>query len=285
MDGRKLSHQAREEIRIRAVRRVEAGESPEDVVRMLGFNRSSIYDWLARYREGGVEGLRYRKIPGRKPKLDDPQLEKLFHWITKGDPRELKLELSLWTRDLVRELIRRKFGVRLSTVSVRRLLHKFGLSPQRRLGCVGQHDTAPIDRWRREELPAIQRAAKGARAHVYFVEENTVRPQPDRGVPWAAVGNTPVVGETGVHLLDTLISVISQRGARRFMTVEGQVTAPNFITFLRRVLADSERSIFLIVDQHPVHRSATVRQFVDSTRGDLRLLFLPPHSPDPGADE
>jgi len=54
MEGRKVSHKAREEIRIRAVRRVEAGESPEDVVRILGFNRSSIYasGWLATVREG-----------------------------------------------------------------------------------------------------------------------------------------------------------------------------------------------------------------------------------------
>ena len=33
MDGRKLSHEALEEIRIRAVKRVEAGESPEVVVK------------------------------------------------------------------------------------------------------------------------------------------------------------------------------------------------------------------------------------------------------------
>jgi hypothetical protein len=32
MDGRKLSHEALEEIRIRAVKRVEDGESPEVLV-------------------------------------------------------------------------------------------------------------------------------------------------------------------------------------------------------------------------------------------------------------
>jgi hypothetical protein len=43
MDGRKLSHAALEEIRIRAVKRVEAGESPEVVIDALGFHRSAIY--------------------------------------------------------------------------------------------------------------------------------------------------------------------------------------------------------------------------------------------------
>jgi len=47
-DGRKLDHNTLEEIRKRAVERVQAGESPEDVGRALGFNRRSIYEWLAR---------------------------------------------------------------------------------------------------------------------------------------------------------------------------------------------------------------------------------------------
>jgi len=45
-DGRQLSHAPLEEIRIRAVKRVEAGESPEDVIRAPGFSRARIYKLL-----------------------------------------------------------------------------------------------------------------------------------------------------------------------------------------------------------------------------------------------
>jgi len=62
LDGRKLSHQAREEIRIRAVKRVESGESPEVVIKALGFHRSAIYQWIAKYREGGFDALKAGKI-------------------------------------------------------------------------------------------------------------------------------------------------------------------------------------------------------------------------------
>lgn len=47
IDARSYSHQALEEMRISAVRRVEAGESPEAVVVGLGMNRRTIYRWLA----------------------------------------------------------------------------------------------------------------------------------------------------------------------------------------------------------------------------------------------
>ena len=41
IDGRKLSREALADIRIKAVQRVEEGESPEEVIDLLGFHRSS----------------------------------------------------------------------------------------------------------------------------------------------------------------------------------------------------------------------------------------------------
>jgi transposase len=42
----------------------------------------------------------------------------------RADPRQLKFEFALWTRGMISELIKREFGVRLSEVSVGRLLKK-----------------------------------------------------------------------------------------------------------------------------------------------------------------
>jgi transposase len=55
-DARALDHKTLQEIRIRAVERVQAGESPEAVIQALGFTRSCIYTWLARYH-GGLTAL------------------------------------------------------------------------------------------------------------------------------------------------------------------------------------------------------------------------------------
>ena len=53
-DGRSLDHKALEDIRIQAVQRVEAGEAPSAVMRVMGFARTVIYDWLNKYRAGGI---------------------------------------------------------------------------------------------------------------------------------------------------------------------------------------------------------------------------------------
>ena len=90
-------HKTLEEIRIRAVQRVEAGESPEDVIRTLGFGRTVIYSWLAKYREGGIDALQAKPISGRPSKMTGRQLEWVYKTVTGKNPLQLRFEFALWT--------------------------------------------------------------------------------------------------------------------------------------------------------------------------------------------
>jgi transposase len=74
-----------------------------------------------------------RPVPGRPPKLTGQQMRTLYTLIVGADPRQYEFEFALWTREMVRALIRREFTESLSAVSVGRLLRTLGLSPQRPL--------------------------------------------------------------------------------------------------------------------------------------------------------
>ena len=78
MDGRKLKHEVLTELRKRAVARVQSGESPEVVVRAMGFSRACIYNWLAMYRAGGWDALDARKRGGRPRRLKSPIFSYLY---------------------------------------------------------------------------------------------------------------------------------------------------------------------------------------------------------------
>lgn len=285
IDGRRLSHKTLEEIRIRAVKQVEAGESPETVIRALGFSRPRIYEWIAKYRWGGLEALKAKAIPGRPPVLTGRQMRWIHATIVDKDPRQFRFEFALWTRGMIRELIRERYGVKLSEVSVGRLLKKLGLSPQKPLRRAYQQDPVAVRRWVEQEYPKIRAQAKREGAVIYFGDEAGVRSDFHAGTTWAPVGRTPVVRTTGARFGLNMISAISPRGDMRFMIVKGRMSAAKFRKFLERLLHRARRPIFLIVDGHPTHRAATVKRFVTSTKGKLRLFCLPPYSPELNPDE
>lgn len=236
-------------------------------------------------REGGTDALRSRKAPGKTPKLNGKQLQKIYRLVVGVDPRQLKFEFALWTRGMIRELIRREFKVQMSEVTVGRLLKKLGLSPQRPTRRAIQRDELSVYKWMAEDYPAIRKLAKEQNAEIYFGDESSVRSDYHSGTTWAPIGKTPVVKTTAIRHKVSLISAISSKGAMRFMATEGNVTAPVFIEFLKRLIHKATRPVFLIVDNHSVHRSGEVREFVKNTKGKLWLFYLPPYSPELNPDE
>jgi transposase len=284
-DGRKLSHDVLEEIRKRAVQQVEAGESPEDIVRTLGFTRATIYNWLAKYREGGMGALEAKPLFGRPPKLQGKHLQWLYKTIAGKNPLQLDFEYALWTRDMIGELIERKYGLRLSEVSVGRLLKKLGFSPQKPLRRAYQQDAEAVKTWLEVEYPKIKALAKKKNADIYFCDEASVRSDYHSGTTWALKGKTPVVKTTGARFGVNMVSAISPKGTIRFMIFDGKMNAGQFCEFLKRLIHKASSPIFLIVDGHPVHRSGIVKKFVASTEGKLKMFYLPGYSPELNPDE
>jgi transposase len=284
-DARRLTHDQLTEIRKRAVAAVQSGESPEIVARAFGVHRTTMYGWLARYRDGGWDRLDARKRGGRKPKLDARAMKWLYDTVTLGNPQQYKFRFALWTSRMIVVLIREHLGIVLSRASVCRLLGQLGLSAQRPLWRAYQQDPEVVQRWLSIEFPRIKARAKGRGAEIWFGDEAGVRSDAHAGTTWAPRGKTPIVSTTGARFGINLISAVSRQGDFRFMGVKGRVNAGVFIEFLQRLIKGMTRPIFLVVDGHPTHKAAKVRQFLDTVSDRLELFFLPPYSPELNPDE
>jgi transposase len=284
-DARKLDHKTLEAIRIRAVEQVQAGESPESVIRALGFSRACIYNWLASYRAGGWHALRARPLKGRPKKISGSQMKWIYRTVTLKNPMQYKFEFALWTRGMIRTLIHERYGIKLSLPSVGRLLAQLGLTCQKPLMRAFQQNPALVKKWLREEYPQIRARAKRIGAEIYFGDEAGVRSDFHSGKTWAPKGETPIIRTTGARFGFNMISAVSPKGQLRFMVVEGRVAAQQFCEFLRRLVFKTEKPIFLILDGHPVHRSSKVKNLVESMKRKLQIFFLPPYSPELNPDE
>ena len=284
-DGRKLDHQTLETLRIRTVKQVEDGVHPEAIAAAIGMNSATVYRWIAAYREGGLEALKAKPVPGRPPKLNGQQIARLYTLIVGKDPRQLQFEFALWTRDMVREVIRREFDVRLSAVSVGRLLRKMGLSPQRPVWLATQQNPDAVEAWKSETFPQIRAEAAATGGTVWFADEAGVRSDYHAGTTWAPVGKTPVVKSTGSRHSVNMISAVAPDGSLRFSTYTGRFTSTEFIDFCKRLLHDAKGPVYLVVDGHLTHRSKATKAFVESTDGQLKLYTLPGYSPQLNPDE
>src|ERR1700675_3556880 len=279
-DARRLDHATLEAMRERAVRSVQNGESPELVARVIGVNRSAIYGWLAQYRRGGFGALKAKPLFGRPPKLDGRALKWIYATVTQKNPLQMKFAFALWTREMVATLIKDKFKIGLSLVSVGRLLAQLGITCQRPLHRALERDEALVQRWLKKEYPQIKALAQKEKADIYFGDAAHMRSDHHSGRTWGKKGETPVVSSTGARYRMSLISAITSRGHMRFMIKEkGGVNAAVFIEFLKRLITGAKRAIFLIVDRGPAHIAKKTKAFVESLNGRLRLFYLPPIRP------
>src|SRR5271168_2720909 len=181
-DARKLDHQTLEAMRERAVRRVQEGESPELVAKVFGIGRTAMYRWLSHYRQGGWSALKAKPLFGRPPKLDDKKLKWIYDTVTQKNPMQLKFEFALWPREMVAQIIKTRFKIVLSVMSVGRLLAQLGITCQKPLHRALERDEALVQRWLKTEYPKIKKMAQMQGADIYFVVASmrSLQKRPDK---------------------------------------------------------------------------------------------------------
>ncbi len=226
-----------------------------------------------------------RALKGRPPKISAAQLRWLYNTVVGKNPLQFRFEFALWTREMMRILLREKYSLHLSVSSVGRLLRQLGLSCQRPLFRAAEQDPNRVRRWREQQFPAIRESAKREGAQIWFGDEAGVRSDYHAGTTWGVKGETPVVPATGRRSSVNMLSAVNARGQLRFMLVKGRVGGAEFADFLRRLTHNATQPVYLVLDGSSIHRSRAVRDFVAAQEGRLRLFFLPPYSPELNPDE
>jgi len=284
-DGRKLTHEQSEYIRMQAVRAViKDKRSPEKVIKIFGLHRSNIYKWINQHKEGGWKALESRPSTGRIPKVDNKE-KKVLSKILMKNPLQLHFDFGLWTLEMVAEIILRKFQKEVSIWTVSRILHEIGYSKQKPLFRAYQQNPEEVEKWLKDKYPAIKEEAKKEKREIYFEDEAGFKSTDHKGKTWAKKGKTPIVRVTGTHSSINSISAVSNKGVLRFMMYKGTFDSELFIDFLKRLMAGHKKKITVIADNHSSHKSAKVKAFLASTKGNLKIYYLPPYSPELNPDE
>lgn len=286
-DARSLSADAKEALRRRAVAAVLKGEKQVVVAERFGVTRQAVCGWVAAHRAGGQRALAAK--PQGRPQGTGRLVGWQAAWVKRTVvgkcPDQMQLPGLLWTRELVRELIWRKFSIEVSVATVGRYLKRWGLTVQKPSKRAFEQDSEKVRQWLEEHYPRIRERASEQGAMILWGDEAGVRSDHQTGTTWGVRGTTPVVGRSGQRFKTNTISCVSNEGAMRFMVFDGRFTQSVFIDFLRRVVKGSDRKVFLIVDNHPVHRGKKVAAWLKDHADDIWMIRLPGYSPELNPDE
>jgi transposase len=286
-DARKLDEATQAHLRQMVVQAVGGGMTQTAAAHTFGVSLRAVSNWMKRSREGGPRALRPGKR-GRRPgsgRLNHRQAVRMRRLIIERMPDQLALPFYLWTRESVAQLIEREYGITVSAWTAGRYLKAWGMSAQKPVRRAYERNDAAIERWLNEDYPQIAKEAKREKATIYWGDEMGLRSDHISGTSFALKGQTPVVRATGQRFGCNMISAITNRGELSFMVFEGTFRNATFIEFLKRMLKQATRKIYLIVDGHPVHRSVAVKQFVADNAERLRLIRLPGYCPELNPDE
>jgi transposase len=286
VDARSLSPKAQERLRHLAVQAVLDGKKQVEAAKLFGVTRRAISNWLKAYRQGGMPALK-AKAKGR-PKggsLEPWQAAQIAKAVVDHHPEQLKLPFYLWTREAVTKLIHRKFGIRVSVWTTGRYLKRWGFTPQKPVRRAVEQNPQEVRNWLEKEYPAIRQQAKREKAQIFWGDEMGLRSDHALGRSYGLKGQTPVIVATGKRFGCNMISAITNQGQLNFMVFKGRFISKVFLEFLNRLVRQSKRKVFLIVDRHSVHRSRKVKQWLQEQVDKIRLFFLPSYSPELNPDE
>ena len=281
-DARTLSPEAQQALRGRVVHAVESqGLSQAAAARLFGVHRSTVGEWLAADRRHGPAALRARRRgPKPRPLLAPGQHDALWRVLTTATPDRVGLGEALWTREAAAAWAARELGVRRSRWVWGRWLKAQGFTPQKPARRAYEQDRVAVERWLAQEYPRVVREAAAEGAEVHWLDEAGLRSDCQAGRGFAPRGRTPAQPVPGQRFAVSYVATVSALGVLRFLVFTGRFTAAVLLRFLGRLLASRPGKVYVILDGHPVHRAGKVRQWAAARPGRIRLVFLPPYSPE-----
>lgn len=288
IDMRKLNKDELLIIRKQVVRLKQQGRRGKEIEELTGVRQNRISEIWTAYEKGGMNGLVPQKS-GRKAgegMLLVPEEEKSIRKaLIDKTPDQVKMAGCLWTRQKISEYIKRVYKKDVPLRSISNYLARWGLTCQRPTKRAYMQDDVRVRNFMENEYPAIAQKAKTEGAEIYWGDEVGVCNTENYERGFAPSGHPPVLKVETKRERVNMISAITNLGHARFMVYEGTMTQAKLLDFMKRLVVDAARKVFLILDNLRVHHGKIVAAWLAKNREKIEVFFLPPYSPEINPDE
>ena len=265
-NARKQTLEQLHERRKQVVRLHKKAMGVMQIVSMTGLSYPAVRRCIDLFDAGGWAAIRPAsrgRSQGLGRTLSQAQEDSLQRTIIDKRPEQLKMDFFLWSRAAVGQLIEQEYGIELQVRSVGKYLARWGFTPQKPIKRAYEQNPEAVQAWLEGEYPAIEQRARSEGAEIHWGDETALVNTDVRGRSFAPAGKTPVartIGGTRQKL--SMIATVTNQGKTRWMIIDDAFDADKLIEFLRALIKDAGKKVFLILDNLRVHHSKIVKAWV-----------------------
>ena len=122
---------------------------------------------------------------------------------------------------------------------------------------------------------------RGEIDHLLFQDESSIRDYQSLVNNWFHKGKQRIIPTYGNNKSVKLIGILNYETGHVYVQEEERYTAEIFLKFLNNVLKEyPSGKIVLILDNARIHHAKVIQPFLNEHKNRLRLVFLPPYSPE-----
>ncbi len=270
-------------IRKNIIRLLKEGKSGREIAKLLDVSEGHVSNTKKAYEKDGIAGIKIKargRRNGAKRVLTPEQEQEIRETIIDKNPEQMKLPGCMWTRNNIRELIQQSYGLTLPLSTLGYYLNRWGFSVQRPVRRAYKQDEKKIEKWLEVEFPGITERAKEENAEIFFGDEVGVANTPNYARGYAPIGQTPVIEVESQKIKVNMLSAISNQGKLRFILYKDNMNADKLIDFMRRLVRDTSKKVFLVLDNLRVHHSKKVSAWLRKHKDEIEVFYLPPYAPE-----
>jgi len=142
-----------------------------------------------------------------------------------------------------------------------------------------EQSPAAVRGWLDKEYPVIAAGAKVEGAEIHLGDETGRRSDDVRGRSHAPQGQTPVIRVNNKRHGLSVISTVANKGQMRWMAFDGALNSGILIDFLRRLINDAGRKIYVIFGNLRVHHSKPVKAWLAEHKHEIEVFYRPATTP------
>ena len=157
-------------------------------------------------------------------------------------------------------------------------LARWGFSVQRPAKRAYKQDAKKVTDWVEQKFPGIKEQAKQENAEIFFGDETGIQNSANYARGYAPIGKTPLVQVEAQKMKINMLSAVSGSGKMRFMLYKDNMNADKLIDFLQRLVKDTEKKVFLVLDNLRVHHNKKTTAWLGQHKVAIELFYLPPYA-------